>query len=201
MKTLLALILSVFLFQQNQPPVVKITLPKSGETVEAGAQLRYSIHVSDKEDGDTKYDEINTNEILLSVSANGGKPNDKSGLLAMMSSNCMNCHAFNSKLIGPSFLDISVKRNNIAELVKHVKEGSSKVWGDIVMPSHPELNEDEIGKMVNWISKFKNDQNTSYYLGKEGSVRLPAAIGVTLTASYLDHQQLLGEDNIVLKIK
>jgi hypothetical protein len=37
--------------QQNSPPVVKILSPGDHSTVAPGAQVRYSITVSDKEDG------------------------------------------------------------------------------------------------------------------------------------------------------
>lgn len=199
MKTFLVALLVAFIFQQNQPPVVKITLPKANENLKPGSQVRYSIDVSDKEDGDTKFDEINSNEILLTVNSGKVKPNDKSALHAMMSSNCMNCHAFKSKLIGPSFMDISIKKSNTAELIKHVKDGSSGIWGEIVMPSHPELSNEEIAKMVNWILKFKDEKTVEYYLGKEGSFSVNGASAVTLTASYLDHGKIMGEDKIAIR--
>ncbi|RYZ46364.1 MAG: hypothetical protein EOP49_23410 [Sphingobacteriales bacterium] len=201
MKMIISTVVILFFFQQNQPPVVKITMPKSGDALSVGAPLRYSISVSDKEDGDTKYEEINTNEILLTVKLNGAKAGDRSVLHAMMTSNCMNCHAFTTKLIGPSFQEISEKKSNAAELSKHVKLGSTGVWGQIVMPSHPELDDDEIGKMVEWILKFKTQQNTQYYLGKEGAVKLANAGAVTLTASYLDHNKTLGEDVVAVQVK
>lgn len=200
MKTFVAAIVAVFFFQQNQPPVVKITLPKTNDAHQPGSQIRYSINVSDKEDGDTKFDEINSNEILLSVAKDKIK-NEKQSLHAMMLSNCMNCHAFTSKLIGPSFLDISTKKSNVAELIKHVKDGSSGIWGETVMPSHPELSNEEIGKMVDWILKFKDEKDVEYYLGKEGSFRVNSASTITLVASYLDHQKTLGEDKVVIHIK
>lgn len=201
MKIFLVSLFAMFFFQQNQPPVVKITLPKPNENFQAGSQLRYSINISDKEDGDTKFDEINSNEILLTVSADGARPNDNTALHSMMSSNCMNCHAFNSKLIGPSFQDIGIKKSNVAELVKHVKEGSSKVWGEIVMPSHPELSDEEIGKMIKWILKYKDEKNVEYYLGKEGSVRLQKQGTIKLTAGYLDHNNAMGENTVSIHVK
>ena len=107
MKLIVVVIASVFLFQENNPPVVKVTVPESAAV---NTPVRYSISVSDKEDGDTKYDEINPNEILLTVQNGGDKSSvNVNDLHAMMASNCMNCHAFNSKLIGPSYMDISKK--------------------------------------------------------------------------------------------
>ena len=201
MKLIIAVALSAFLFQENHPPIVKITAPASAA---AGVQTQYSISVSDKEDGDTKFDEINSNEILLQVqSGDIGKKNDVSALHAMMASNCMNCHAFKSKLIGPSYMDISNKyaASHITTLVKHVKDGSKGVWGDIVMPTHPELTHEEINKMVSWIVKYKENKSVDYFLGKEGSIQFQKPGFVVLTASYLDHQKLIGEDRVRLQVK
>lgn len=201
MKMTIAMVVIMLFFQQNQPPVVKITMPRGGDAIASVTPLRYSISVSDKEDGDTKYDEINTNEILLTVKLDGSKAGDRKVLHSMMTSNCMNCHAFTAKLIGPSFQEISVKKSDAAELSKHVKMGSTGVWGQVVMPSHPELSDEEIGKMVDWILKFKAQQNTQYFLGKEGSVKFANAGAVTLTASYLDHNKTLGEDVVTVQVK
>lgn len=70
MKVVITVVVSIFLLQDNHPPVVKIDAPS---TVSAGSALRYTINVSDKEDGDTKYDDINPNEILLQVQPENGK--------------------------------------------------------------------------------------------------------------------------------
>ena len=201
MKLIVVVIASVFLFQENNPPVVKVTVP---ESVAVNTPVRYSISVSDKEDGDTKYDEINPTEILLTVQNGGDKSSvNVNDLHAMMASNCMNCHAFNSKLIGPSYMDISKKYSpeHVPLLVKRVKDGSKGVWSDIVMPTHPELSDEEINKMVKWILNFKNEKNTTYHLGKEGSIQMKSAGPVMLTASYLDHQKKMGSDKMVLQVK
>ncbi len=97
------------IFQQNNtPPVVAITSPKRG-AVSSTSSVAYSISVKDKEDGDSKYDEINTKEVLLQVTYVGDTAKlpsllnqtiakDDVGLVAIQSSNCFNCHNFNSKL-------------------------------------------------------------------------------------------------------
>ena len=50
----------------NHPPTVKILSPKSG-SYEENAQVRYEIDVSDQEDGESKFQEINSTEVLLIV--------------------------------------------------------------------------------------------------------------------------------------
>jgi cytochrome c len=201
---------------ENEPPVVKITAPRSSDVYQWNSQMRYAITVSDKEDGETKFDEIAVNEVLLEVnfvkdtSAKFTFKSDRAPLQAMMKSNCLTCHSFRSKLIGPSFADISAKYTSAAAevttLVKRVRDGSSGVWGSIVMPSHPELSPEETRKMVEWILDFKK-HNTDYYIGTEGAIRLSKPAGATgksgiqLTASYLDHDNKSGESRIIIPAK
>lgn len=193
-------------FQTNNQPIVTIINPKSNDRVMLNNPVRYTIHVSDKEDGDTKYDEIPANEILLEVrpvadTAVAAANVDLSGLHAMMKSNCMNCHAFESKLIGPSFNDIANKYDgsSIDQLISRVRDGSTGVWGDIPMPTHHELTTDQTKAMVQWILDRRRDEQAKYYLGTEGSFRLPPSTEeryVRITASYLDKAGSLGKHSV-----
>jgi cytochrome c len=200
--------------QENHPPDVKLVTPKPGSTFEWNSPVRYSITVSDKEDGDSKFDEINQTTILLEVAFvpdTSSIKNSKSGrlaLYAMLGSNCMNCHSFNTKLIGPSFKDISSRYSDLSglqTLIKHVKEGSKGVWGDIVMPSHPELSNEQIGDMVKWILNSNKHNDINFYIGTEGSFRLSRppsyskSSAISVTAGYMDHDHTIGEHSIFLK--
>jgi cytochrome c len=209
---------------QNHAPVVKIASPPNNSTATAGSQVHYSVNVSDKEDGDSKYDEINAKEVLLEVKyfseqsklsaeLNKTVQNDPPGLAAMRVSNCFNCHSFDSKVIGPSFNDINKKYKptpaNMALLEKSIREGSSGVWGNVKMPTHPELTNEQIHNMIKWIMQNATAPNVNYYIGLEGSFLLPAKNGAyLLTASYLDHgtqtdstHRLKGQDMIVIHTK
>jgi cytochrome c len=218
MKLKLAVVVWTTMFfmsnDENNPPVVKILAPKNESSAELNSQVRYSISVSDKEDGDSKYQEINPLEVLLQVrymqdasritkdAGSSGKSSDNAGnavapgLQSMLQSNCLNCHAFNAPLLGPSFFDINGKYQADAAskdiLVKHVLEGSTGIWGKGVMPSHPELTKEVAAKMVQWILEKAGDKNVSYYSGTEGAIRLTAPSASSkgafmLTASYKDH--------------
>jgi cytochrome c len=210
--------------QQDHAPVVKIISPVNNSTIAAGSQVHYSVTVSDKEDGDSKYDEINQKEVLLEVKylsdesklsaeSNKAVQNDPPGLAVIRISNCFNCHSFNSKGIGPSFNEINKKYKpdaaNIALLGKRIREGSSGVWGDVKMPSHPELSNEQIQGIAKWIMQNASAPDTDYYIGIEGSFPLPAKNGVfLLTASYTDHgtatdstHRLKGQDVVVIRTK
>ncbi|TKK71583.1 c-type cytochrome [Ilyomonas limi] len=211
--------------QQNTVPVVKIINPKNKAVVNAASPVNYSITVSDKEDGDSKYDEINVKEVLLEVQyvsdtsaltkmMSESVQKDMAGLAAIRTSNCFNCHNFNSKLIGPSFNDIGKKyasnAANTALLQKHILEGSTGVWGNVSMPSHPELNKEQAANIVQWILQITTDNNTDYYVGTTGTfqIRSNKKGAYLLTGSYTDHgvennaaQQLKGQDRIIIYSK
>lgn len=200
-------VLIIAAFQTNNPPVVTIINPKPGDKINGETAVRYTIHVSDKEDGDTRFDEIPVNEILLEItavndtSATTATKTNLSGLHGMMKSNCMNCHAFDAKLIGPSFKEIANRydKSSIHQLVSHVRDGSTGIWGDIPMPTHHELSDDQTKAMVEWILSRKHDSTTNYFLGTEGSFRLTPSANASylrLTASYLDKGGQLGEHSM-----
>ena len=219
------ILLSFTAFQTNTAPVVKITGPKINMFSWA-SPVSYSISVADKEDGDSKFEEINGLEVLLEVkflsgskqAANAAKIPDDPGLAIMRTSNCFNCHNFNTKLIGPSYNDVVAKYPNstvnIAMLAKHIKEGSTGVWGKAAMPTHAELTNAEIETVVKWMYKQAADPNVSYYTGLEGIFRTKPAPAdkkgtYVITASYTDHgmkaspgkQRMTGRDVLVLQAR
>lgn len=212
--------------QQNHAPLVKILTPANNMAFPAGSSISYQVSVSDKEDGDTKYDEINVKEILLRVSYIKNKSkvaslmkspvaNDPQGLAVITRSNCFNCHNFNSKSIGPSFFEINKHyaptKANTDSLVSRIKKGSSGLWpGKEKMPAHPELSDDEIKSTVRWVFKNAADPNTVYYNSTPGIIRIAQDKPgfYIITASYTDHgikdspaKHLKGYDRIVVTIK
>jgi cytochrome c len=212
--------------EQNHPPVVKIVSPANNVTIDAGTPISYQVSVADKEDGDTKYDEINVKEILLQVSYVKDKSKaqaiiakpiaaDPPGLEVIVHSNCFNCHNFNSKSIGPSFAEIDKRypatKANADSLFSRVKKGSAGIWqGKEKMPAHPELSDADIRTSVQWIFKNALDPNTWYYNGATGIIRLPQDKkgAYIITASYTDHglknsneKRLKGIDRVMISLK
>ena len=125
----------------------------------------------------------------------------------------MNCHAFKSKLIGPSFYEIT-RRYSLAEkvedtLVNHLLNGSTGRWGPAKMPSNSNLNKAQAKNIIEWLFKNAADPTVNYLAGTEGSFRLNSPAdslkNVILIASYTDHgvkdqpfQNMKGEDMIIL---
>ncbi|MGB6355668.1 MAG: c-type cytochrome [Steroidobacteraceae bacterium] len=213
----------------NHPPVVKILLPKADSVFEGNSLVRYEISVSDEEDGDSKFQEIPANEVFLEVRylpqasqaialLNQAPNSDPRGLEGIKHSNCLKCHAFNAKLIGPSFVDIGKRypysASNVGILSQHIHDGASGVWGNVKMPSHPELTQTQTEDMVSWILQHAADPDTSYMAGTEGTFRIKDAADspgkgkgiIALIASYTDHglkdapeKSLRGQDIILIR--
>src|SRR5436305_6505999 len=102
----------------NRPPMIRITEPVNHSVHTWGSQLQYSVEVSDAEDGESKYQEIESAEVLVRLkyaTSSAQAPaylkqkrfGDTTGLMNMMISNCFSCHGFKNKLAGPYFQDIS----------------------------------------------------------------------------------------------
>ena len=212
---------------KNNAPVVKITEPKNNSIHEPNALVRYSVMVSDIEDGESKFDEIPPNEVFLEVRyvddaspltyGNHKSPGDPPGLRAMKKSNCFTCHSLKSKLIGPSFHDISERYLHDPSakqmLAGKITGGSMGVWGKAVMPAQPSLKQEEAFQIVDWILKNGADPDLDFYTGIGGTFRLttpePKPQGVfVITASYTDHGlkdkpelSKSGRDVVMIRIK
>src|SRR6476620_2005277 len=190
--------------QTNHAPVVKIETPANKSSYAWNTTVSYSISVSDKEDGESQYQEISPNEVFLQVnyvpaataSVKQIVKADPPGLTVLKTSNCFNCHTVHTKSIGPSFSEISKRytfsKPHIDLLAKRITNGSTGVWGATAMPSHPELSNEKVQQVVQWILKNGAQPDLNIYRGVEGSFRLaPPATkqkgSYVLTASYIDH--------------
>lgn len=192
---------------ENKAPKVIITKPAANSTLPWSTMVPYSIHVDDPEDGNTEYDEIAINQVILMVnyfqksedadkylSQSKGKMPEP--LMQMSKSTCLLCHASKAKLIGPSF-DLIADRYDanpavIEALTNKVISGSTGTWGELIMPTHPDLEVEKMKKFIRWILENGSNPYQTFYLGTEGIfqtiVKPSGEAGVyTLTASYLDN--------------
>jgi cytochrome c len=69
--------------------------------------------------------------------------------------NCVACHAFDKKVVGPPYKDVSKKykgqKDAVAMLAGKVKKGGQGVWGQIPMPPNPAVPDADNRKMVEYI--------------------------------------------------
>ena len=69
--------------------------------------------------------------------------------------NCLQCHAIDKKIIGPTYRDVAKKyqgaKDAQALLVKSVKAGSMNKWGQIPMPPNEKVSDAEAATLVRWV--------------------------------------------------
>jgi cytochrome c len=81
----------------------------------------------------------------------------------MKKSDCFACHAVDKKLVGPAYSWVAFRfkgdKSAVDTLTAAVKNGSSGKWtaytGGVPMPPHPQLSDQEIKVMVEWVLKQK----------------------------------------------
>jgi cytochrome c len=213
------LIFSFWSVQENNAPKVDIISPTENVKLQWNTLIPYRIAIVDQEDGNSEYDEINSNEVVLTVTYFSDSSEVKKyiretvssrsdALSTMASSNCFTCHKAKDKLIGPSFEEIANRYKptpeNKAYLTQKISEGSSGIWSDEIMPAQPEMETYKISRILDWIFKNAQDPNYTFYAGTEGALKtqerpmdkLKKAVYV-LHAQYTDH----GLDDSVGKSK
>lgn len=205
--TIIALSSFSLYHQDNDIPVVEIIDPSNRSTVSYGSVINYRINISDKEDGTSKYDEIQQTEVFLQLKylpsekdvsnyLQKEKQSEKAFIL-MKQNGCLNCHSLQYKLAGPSFRDIATRygaaTTTYEKLSEKIIKGSHGVWGDSQqMPPHPDLIKEDAVALARLVVQYGTDKNIDLYTGTEGTIQLRKnqnknAAVLLLTASYLDH--------------
>ncbi len=69
--------------------------------------------------------------------------------------NCAACHAADQRMVGPSIKEVAGKYNGQSDALEilnaRVKNGNVGVWGQIPMPPHPQVADEDISIMVQWM--------------------------------------------------
>jgi len=90
----------------------------------------------------------NKRKKVMSSSAN-------EGLALISASDCRTCHNITMKTVGPSYKSIAARytatEDNINYLKGKIKSGGNGVWGEAVMTAHPNIADEDLGKMVDYI--------------------------------------------------
>ncbi|MES1982373.1 MAG: c-type cytochrome [Pseudomonadota bacterium] len=68
---------------------------------------------------------------------------------------CAGCHAIDKGIIGPAWQAVADKYKGDAaaraKLSASISRGSSGVWGNMLMPPYPKVNDADMKEMVNFI--------------------------------------------------
>jgi cytochrome c len=186
----------------NDVPVVSIALNASNKTFFIpGSPVKYSVNVSDPNDT-SAFDPAN---LFVSIEYVEGYDKAASimghqqGVAAVSGKNlvqtldCKGCHKFDEKSVGPSFTDVAKKYINTKDafdyLTGKIAKGGSGAWGEVAMPSHPSLAQEDNSAIVSWILLL-NKSGGQKSLPPSGSVipsaNLKPGTVMVLSASYTD---------------
>jgi cytochrome c len=81
------------------------------------------------------------------------------GIEKVKGSDCTSCHMVERKIVGPSYADVAAKyestEENITMLAQKVIAGGVGVWGEVPMPAHPGLSEEDAKDMVRYVLLLK----------------------------------------------
>jgi cytochrome c len=74
------------------------------------------------------------------------------------SNDCLTCHSYDQRLVGPSFQAISEKYNetSVDMLSRKIIKGGNGNWGQIPMIPHPKLSKNDADMIVRYILSLKN---------------------------------------------
>ncbi|TAN77875.1 MAG: c-type cytochrome [Gallionella sp.] len=84
----------------------------------------------------------------------------EAGKALLKKNGCLNCHGIDSKVMGPSYKEVSAKyagnADAKAKLVGVIKNGSKGAWGaEDVMPPMKKVTDEDSAAMVDFILSIK----------------------------------------------
>jgi len=165
----------------NEAPKVTFNVEGNSSFYFPGKPVNYNVTVMDKEDGSIGKG-IDSENILVTINylkdgfdrneiamghAQGLANMDAPGKLLIGDSDCQSCHKENMKSVGPSYQDIAKKYRNDksapAYLAERIIKGGNGVWGDLAMAAHPQLELNDVDKMVEYILSIKDSSEIKTY--------------------------------------
>ena len=94
---------------------------------------------------------------------------DHRGYYWMEKSGCFTCHELDEYTVGPPFRQVAARyrgqrKKAIPQLTQKVKAGGNGVWGTTMMNPHPQLSDEVIKIMLDYIFTLKPDGDATYQL-------------------------------------
>ncbi|MCM4170141.1 PKD domain-containing protein [Arenibacter sp. TNZ] len=203
----------------NSRPEVSIAISEGNSSFfTPGVAVNYKVSVTDP-DGS----EIDKANIFVSVDYLEGLDEASlslghqevsaavTGKALTLALDCKTCHKEKEKSVGPMYHDIAEKYKNdkkgLSYLQGKIISGGSGVWGEVTMPAHPNLTNDESRQIGLYIQSLASTAVKKKSLPAAGSIVPNPAKGATvmvITASYTDKgdnnvKSLTGSKSVVLQ--
>jgi cytochrome c len=153
----------------NEPPQVELEVAGNRSFYFPGTPIRYAVRVTDKEDG-TLDSGIEAGRVAVTAeylkdgppapdTASGHRSAPASphaaGKALVEGGTCLACHQVDRKSIGPMYNEVAAKYRGdataLTKLVTKIRSGGSGVWGNVMMPPHPQLTEQQASQMAAYI--------------------------------------------------
>lgn len=193
----------------NSRPMVDIQLKGNQQFYFKNHPIRYNVEVRDAEDG--SFEKGDLDPARLNIKLDYLESFDKAATTLghqemidpalevesiIAGNDCASCHKKDSKSIGPSYMDVALKYKDDPTseiyLISKIKNGGSGVWGEVAMSAHPDINTNDVKKIVSWIrgltnetvEKVSHDRSGKIIPGKE--FKLTDDGMVIINASYTD---------------
>jgi cytochrome c len=187
----------------NEPANVDIDLVNSNKSFFfPGVPVGYAVRVTDREDGSLRSGSIPASRVNVTAQyvkegapSGGAAPVQETGRKLIEGSDCLSCHQLTKKSIGPAYADVARKYKDstvTARLVRKIREGGSGVWGNVAMPAHPALTDDQATAMLAYIMSLADRPTSGPSLPVRGTYTPPAGAGdsptgvTVLRAAYTD---------------
>jgi cytochrome c len=182
----------------NTAPTVEFVAPRDGDFFTPGRPVKFNVAAHDAEDGESsaKADEFGyRTQVSATWRAVDGKAIEaEPGFALMKQSDCFNCHAIETQIVGPPLLVVAARYRGQAgaenATVERVIKGSTGVWSQVGMLPHPQHTEDEVHLMVRWIFGLEAGKATpGLTRGLAGEILAPAdenVSGAVLEALFTD---------------
>ncbi len=189
-------------FAGNSRPEVAIAITHGNKSFYMpGVPFDYSVSVKDSEDGS----EVDSQNIFVGVDYSEGPdkasmaPGHKEVTAAIMgrtmtqTMDCKSCHKVNEKSVGPAYMAVSEKYKDSKDIYAYlghkIINGGGGVWGEVMMPAHPNLTEKDTHQIVDYILSLSQEGAKNKSLPVDGTIdpkKTDAKQALVMVASYTD---------------
>jgi cytochrome c len=165
----------------NEAPKVEIDWNANKSFYFGPESVSYQVNVTDLEDGDIDQSRVNFSIDYLEggydlIQIGHQQEQIHPGEQYITQAGCKACHAIEKESVGPNYTEVSKKYANQGDakiyLAGKIINGGGGVWGERVMPGHPQLETDQVEKMVEFILSISNPNAAGNSLPLSGQFQL-----------------------------
>jgi len=165
----------------NEAPVVVIDWKGNRSFYFGSESVSYQVNASDLEDGEIDPSRVNFSIDYLEggfdlIQIGHQKEQIHPGENYIIQAGCKACHAVEKESVGPNYTAVSQKYANQTDaktyLAGKIINGGGGVWGERAMPGHPQLEADQVDKMVEFILGIANPSGGTKSLPLAGNYEL-----------------------------